>query len=468
MLRRFGSTLESPASLEAAESGLVYHSDTDDDGHKLPSRLLLESPESNASGINGSSSSNSSSSSGNIINSSNALNSSGNSMNSNGTVTLTRRSLALLGAVTLGLLFLLLWRSASPSLDSGNSGNNSGNGGSAVDFAPHGAGFGFTGQGVVTGDKSVFRIGVVTDLDFDSKVDQGLGQSFWKSYYREATLTRDAQTGRYSVLFDSDKTQSVLRTRLNLDDRGMELSWLASFGGVLYAGDDRAGVVYSIENGHASARFVLADGDGRAEKGFKSEWAAVKDGSLYVGSFGKEWSNEKGEFINNNPQWVKVIDRHGGVTHVDWTRNYEALRRATGHSFPGYLFHEAAAWNPALQRWVFVPRRASKERYDAELDEVRGANLLIVADASFTDIQVHKISTDMPVDGVQPKGFSDIKFVPGHPRDIVALRSMEHKGQTKSWITVFNLDGVVLMDDVFIDAYKFEGIEFLGTNGHIH
>jgi soluble calcium-activated nucleotidase 1 len=444
-MRRFGSALEfargsAPSSLE---DGLT---DVDDESNlQATQRSLLESPPALAGSTAPS------------------------LLSAHGTVTLSRRTVALLGSLTLLLFLLALWRgsggyavAALPLLQTGATG---GAAAGADDVgAAAGAGLGFTGLGRVMGDKSVFRIGVVTDLDFASKVDQGLGQSYWKSFYREATLTRDAQTGRYSVLFDADKSQTVLRTRLNLDDRGMELSWLASFGGVLYAGDDRAGVVYSIENGHASARFVLADGDGRAEKGFKSEWAAVKDGSLYVGSFGKEWSNEKGEFINNNPQWVKVIDRHGGVTHVDWTRNYEALRRATGHSFPGYLFHEAAAWNPALQRWIFVPRRASKERYDAELDEVRGANLIIVADASFTDIQVHKVNTDMPLDGVQPKGFSDIKFVPGHPRDIVALRSMEHKGQTKSWITVFNIDGVVLMEDVYIDAHKFEGIEFLPPN----
>jgi soluble calcium-activated nucleotidase 1 len=448
VLRRFGSALEfargsAPSSLE---DGLT---DVDDESNlQATQRSLLESPPALA---------------GNHAGAAPSL------LSAHATVTLSRRTVALLGSLTLLLFLLVLWRSSGASYEAAalplvHTGAMGGAGGADDVGGAPGAGLGFTGLGRVTGDKSVFRIGVVTDLDFASKVDQGLGQSYWKSFYREATLTRDAQTGRYSVLFDADKSQTVLRTRLNLDDRGMELSWLASFGGVLYAGDDRAGVVYSIENGHASARFVLADGDGRAEKGFKSEWAAVKDGSLYVGSFGKEWSNEKGEFINNNPQWVKVIDRHGGVTHVDWTRNYEALRRATGHSFPGYLFHEAAAWNPALQRWVFVPRRASTERYDAELDEVRGANLIIVADASFTDIQVHKVNTDMPLDGVQPKGFSDIKFVPGHPRDIIALRSMEHKGQTKSWISVFNIDGVVLMEDVYIDAHKFEGIEFLPPN----
>jgi soluble calcium-activated nucleotidase 1 len=373
---------------------------------------------------------------------------------------LSRRVVVIIASMTFFFILLYMWRvagTAPPIVANGtfnsnsNSNNNNNNNGLPAnsDVTPHAS------------ERTVYRLAVVTDLDFDSKVDQGLGSSFWKSFYREATLTRDPATGRYSVLFDSEKAQTILRTRLNLDDRGMELSWLASFGGMLYTGDDRAGIVYSVENGRASARFVLGDGDGRAEKGFKSEWAAVKDNLLYVGSFGKEWSNDKGEILNNNPQWVKIIDRHGSITHVDWTRNYEALRKATGFSYPGYLFHEAAAWNPTLQRWVFVPRRASKERYDAEADEVRGTNIIITADASFTDIQMRKIAIDMPADGVQPKGYSEIKFVPGQPNDIVALRTMEFKGTTKSWISVFNTAGVVLMEDVYIDAYKFEGLEFV-------
>lgn len=32
---------------------------------------------------------------------------------------------------------------------------------------------------------------------------------------------------------------------------------------------------------------LLNDGDGHATKGFKSEWATVKDGLLYVGGLGE-------------------------------------------------------------------------------------------------------------------------------------------------------------------------------------
>lgn len=44
------------------------------------------------------------------------------------------------------------------------------------------------------------------------------------------------------------------------------------------------------------ARWVLVDGDGTTtQKGFKCEWITVKDGNLWVGSIGKEWTTRKGE-----------------------------------------------------------------------------------------------------------------------------------------------------------------------------
>lgn len=58
---------------------------------------------------------------------------------------------------------------------------------------------------------------------------------------------------------------------------------------------------------------ILVDGNGRSEKGFKSEWATVKDEVLYVGSMGKEWTTATGQFVSNDPMWVKAINIHGEV-----------------------------------------------------------------------------------------------------------------------------------------------------------
>ena len=60
----------------------------------------------------------------------------------------------------------------------------------------------------------------------------------------------------------------------------------------------------------------------------KFEWATVKDGLLYIGSFGKEYTNSAGEVLHTNNLWVLVIDKEGRAVHVDWTENYLKMRRA--------------------------------------------------------------------------------------------------------------------------------------------
>ena len=78
------------------------------------------------------------------------------------------------------------------------------------------------------------------------------------------------------------------------------------------------------------------DGNGQTNKGFKCEWSTVKDGILYVGSTGKEWTRD-GVVLNNNPQWIKNIDAHGKITHVDWSTPYRIIRNAAGAQEPGYV-----------------------------------------------------------------------------------------------------------------------------------
>jgi soluble calcium-activated nucleotidase 1 len=78
----------------------------------------------------------------------------------------------------------------------------------------------------------------------------------------------------------------------------MELSDLVRYNDRLYSCDDRTGVVYEIlqnpEGAKAVPRYILMDGNGENSKGFKCEWGTVKDGLLYIGSFGKEFTNSDG------------------------------------------------------------------------------------------------------------------------------------------------------------------------------
>lgn len=148
----------------------------------------------------------------------------------------------------------------------------------------------------------------------------------------------------------------------------------------------------------------------------------------------------------------------GDVSHVDWSEHYNMMRAHGGYTYPGYMIFESAAWNDLEKKWYFLPRRASKESYDEKLDEQRASNLMITADEDFTTIEYQAIGRIVPV-----RGYSSFKFVPGtNKRVIIALKSEEDSGSTRTYITLFDTDGSILIADQLIsDSLKYEGIEFV-------
>ncbi|KAJ7989830.1 hypothetical protein DPEC_G00308560 [Dallia pectoralis] len=297
-----------------------------------------------------------------------------------------------------------------------------------------------------------YRIGVIADLDTDSLSGKKLT---WFSYLRRGHLLVSESGDKVAVEWDADRV--VLESHLAEKGRGMELSELVVFNGKLYSVDDRTGVVYQIDGNRAVPWVILPDGDGSVSKGFKAEWLAVKDEQLYVGSLGKEWTTTTGDVINNNPEWVKVVGQQGDVHHQNWVPYYNYLRSAAGIKPPGYLIHESAAWSDTLQRWFFLPRRASKEHYDETADEQRATNLALSCSADFEDITVSHVGPFNPT-----HGFSSFKFVPNtDDQIIVALKSEEDAGKIASYIMAFTLDGRILLPETKIGDVKYEGVEFI-------
>ncbi|XP_030064481.1 soluble calcium-activated nucleotidase 1 [Microcaecilia unicolor] len=297
-----------------------------------------------------------------------------------------------------------------------------------------------------------YRIGIIADLDTDSRSTK---TSTWFSYLKMGYLMLSDGWDRVTVEWDKDDI--VLESHLAEKDRGMELSELVVFNGKLYSVDDRTGVVYQIEQNRVIPWVILTDGDGTVGKGFKAEWLAVKDEQLYVGGLGKQWTSTTGEVLNENPQWVKVVGPKGDVYHKSWVSNYNALRSAASIEPPGYLIHESAAWSDNLQRWFFLPRRASHQTYNEKDDERRGTNLLLQCTHDFTDISVSHIGDVNPT-----HGFSSFKFIPNtDDQIIVALKSEEASGNVATYIMVFTLDGHFLLQETKIGNVKYEGIEFI-------
>lgn len=297
-----------------------------------------------------------------------------------------------------------------------------------------------------------YRIAVIADLDTESRAQE---ENTWFSYLKKGYLTLSDSGDKVAVEWDKD--HGVLESHLAEKGRGMELSDLIVFNGKLYSVDDRTGVVYQIEGSKAVPWVILSDGDGTVEKGFKAEWLAVKDEHLYVGGLGKEWTTTTGDVVNENPEWVKVVGYKGSVDHENWVSNYNALRAAAGIRPPGYLIHESACWSDTLQRWFFLPRRASQERYSEKDDERKGANLLLSSSPDFGDIAVSHVGAVVPT-----HGFSSFKFIPNtDDQIIVALKSEEDSGRVATYIMAFTLDGRFLLPETKIGSVKYEGIEFI-------
>ena len=123
----------------------------------------------------------------------------------------------------------------------------------------------------------------------------------------------------------------------------------------------------------------------------------------------------------------------------------------------GYIIHESGVWSEIHQRWFFLPRRASKLKYEEKPDEKRATNLLIIANDKFTDIEVKHIGKKHPT-----QGYSSFKFIPNtNDQIIIALKSEEDDGDIASYISAFTIDGEILLQERRIGDIKYEGIEFI-------
>ena len=231
---------------------------------------------------------------------------------------------------------------------------------------------------------------VIEDPDERSKLPDGKS---WGAHVRRGSLTLRGFGDGNSLSFTSAEVTwnnskvELLKSNLAAGGRGMELSELVWFNGVMCTVDDRTGVVYKISEAGAVPWVILGDGDGTRLKGLKGEWMAVRGSDLWVGGLGKEWTTRDGELASYDPMWVKVIGPNGQVEHVNWRKQFLAVRAAAGVEWPGYMIHEAVAWSESSSRWVFLPRRLGRHKYDDVTDERRGTNLMITADPNFEDIR---------------------------------------------------------------------------------
>ncbi|VDK44172.1 unnamed protein product [Anisakis simplex] len=336
----------------------------------------------------------------------------------------------------------------------------------------------------------VYEVVVVTDLDHDSK--DPTKKNDWHSYLKKGVLTIDKELTKASVVWQ-DGQEVMLHSSIAAGGRSMELSDLTVFHGNLLSIDDRTGIVYKIIGDKAIPWVLLVDGAGNETKGFKGEWLTVKDGELWAGGLGKEWTTTEGVFVGINPMWVKRVTVDGCVHHINWEQPYKRLRESVGIHYPGYMIHESAQWSKVHHKWFFMPRRASQQKYTEaedenrghlmkylmhllahsssrialhlvsqflERDRIAGTNYLLIASEDFSNVEARRIGEENG-----PRGFSAFQFVPEtDDRIIVALKSEEKDGiPFGSYITVFDVKSghILLGEQPLKGSYKYEGIAFV-------
>ena len=253
--------------------------------------------------------------------------------------------------------------------------------------------------------------------------------------------------------------------------RGAELSSLTYHRGKLLTCDDRTGKIYSLKKKSKGGpveyelkfEHFCADRDGSNPKeAFKAEWLVSKNNKLYVGSHGRPES-APGLPIDRM-RWVKVIDSNGNITHENWESKFDTMKKKLGAK--GYVTHESALWSSIHNRWFFYPRRISDHKWQPKTDAISGNNkFLAVRENSkreFTDILVQNV---LPLDPI--RGCADLDFVPcTGDTEVAAVRTVEltvdDKDVLKSFISIFSIDGRVLLPEIEIvrkgTELKLEGI----------
>lgn len=321
---------------------------------------------------------------------------------------------------------------------------------------------------VIKNDKTKFHFAAVTDLD-ELSVVEGARKPTFRSILQSGTVTQ-LDKERYSIEFGAKRE---LLTKHNEAGRGAEFSELTIYQNRLYTFDDRTGDVFEILNNAKGddsfviPRFVITEGDGETDKGMKWEWATVKNNELVMGSMGKAFTDQEGNIMNRNNLFVSFLNSRGELRRENWSDNYDVVRKALDVMGQGYIIVEACLWSDYHRKWVFLPRRISKEFYNDVKDERRGGDKLVMVDENFKKTSVVTINVEKdPL-----RGFSSFAFVPGtKDKHAIAIRSVEEgcaddEGECKqrAYCLIFDVQtGAILSPEVqFPDEMKFEGIEFV-------
>lgn len=315
-----------------------------------------------------------------------------------------------------------------------------------------------------------FPFAVVADQDEASHQEGG-----WQSHLALCNLTYRGNSGQASYSFEFKRDADLFTTRGDKSSRGAEYSTLEVFRGKLLSACDRTGNLDEFIPRSGGKTFdvspligaegptVLRMGDGKKDKPLKCEWSSQKGGKLFIGSTGKERTDDDGKVVHEGEMWVKRIDPDDfSVEHLDWRPMYTTLRKAAAcpHG-AGYMVHESARWSDVHKMWFFMPRKLSRQLYDEVIDAGKCVNLMLAApeNPSEADVIMQGYLSMSPL-----RGCSDFVFIPGtNDCHILVIRTNESlDNEVSTLVSVIDLEANVLMPEQLIaKERKFEGVACL-------
>ena len=248
-------------------------------------------------------------------------------------------------------------------------------------------------------------LALVADQDEASKTDAG-----WQSHIAYGKLVYNGAKGGASYSLEMKGEAPLITERADKAGRGAEYSALEVFDGKLITVDDRTGnmdelvpadgfsfTIKPMVDGEGN-KIVVKLGDGQKDKPLKCEWSTQKDGKLYVGSTGKERTDDDGNVVHEGEMWIKCFTPGSmAVEHIDWRNVYNGLRDAAEcRPGAGYIIHESARWSDFHGMWFFLPRKSSRQPYDEVADTKKCVNLMMCAPDSLQSTEGDKVH--MPQD----------------------------------------------------------------------
>jgi len=333
------------------------------------------------------------------------------------------------------------------------------------------------GQAARPDNGMAFPVALVADQDEASRTESG-----WASHLAYGKLVYRGDEGAASYTFELSGEAPLATERGDKSGRGAEYSALEVFNGKLITVCDRTGNMDELVPAEGFGFTIkpaldaegnpinLPMGDGsKKNKPLKCEWSTQKGGKLYVGSTGKERTDDDGNIVHEGEMYIKVIDAAGAIEHVDWRGMYNGLRDAAiCRPGAGYIIHESARWSDVHGQWLFLPRKSSRQPYDEVKDAHKCVNLMMCAPEGLGEAQGDKVALKDYLTKSDLRGCSDFLFVPGtNDCHLFVVRTEETlEGAITTYCSVIDLAANVLMGEMTLAAdRKFEGAAWVGGFG---